>query len=340
VNSPSRLLPSHEPTNLPSGNRRSGDTIIKVDQSDIAFPQSALSVLSAIVRRSAVLVLARQVKVIPVSFTLDPDLPILGPLNIPIVVDYKIVASGENRALAIVLQVMNENVDYGSVGYAIVDGSNFAVLIGLDLINYALGLVCKALEGYQIPPPPGAGFLGNFTVFDVGMHAEPGAFFLDHIKVQSSLLQEIVSTVETVICTALDPCNVICKKVLNQVIQWVQLDQVAHASGQFSPKVSGGNFQVDASGINVDISWPLKAFVFTAANALIPVGGLVSVILMVIGHILLDKDITTFIDNESTAGVLDRPIPGTSKKVVATAQTITWPDGVMAIQATVQVEDQ
>jgi hypothetical protein len=312
---------------------------IKIDQSDIEFPPEALAVLSAIARRSALVVLARQVKTIPISFALDANLPILGPLHIPVVVDYKIVVSGTNRAIAILLQVMNERVDYGSVGYAIVDGSNFAILISLDLINYALGLVCRALEGYQVTPPSSLNILGNFIIFDVGMHAEPGAFVLDHIKVQSSLLQKIVSTVETVICTAIDPCKAFCKKVLNTVIQWVQLDQIAHASGRFSPKVDADNFRV-ASGIDVDISWPLKLFVFTAADALIPLGGVVSVVLMVVGHSLLDRDITSFVDSESEAGVLDRPIPGTRKRVVAAASKITWPDGAMAIQANIEVEDQ
>ncbi|WZV77980.1 hypothetical protein AAFM48_07620 [Burkholderia pseudomallei] len=95
--------------------------------------------------------------VIPVGFAFDVEIPILGDLHIPVVFDYKVVQAGDGRrALSILLQVMNEAVDWSQVGFSIAPGANFAVLMSLQLIQYALDRTCASLQGYRIFPNPGA----------------------------------------------------------------------------------------------------------------------------------------------------------------------------------------
>ncbi|WP_426398224.1 hypothetical protein ACN9M1_05940 [Ralstonia sp. R-29] len=309
-----------------------------IGNSDLTLSATALNVISAVARRAAVYILAHQVALIPVGFAFDTQIPILGDLHIPVAVDYKVVQAGDGRrALSILLQVMNEDVDWNQVGFAIAAGANFSVLMSLQLIQYALVKTCASLQGYRVFPNSG-GVKGDLIFEDAQMHVQPGAFVLDGIKVQSSTLEKVEKTVEQVLCTALDPCNLICKKVFNTVVQWVQLDQLAHASGSFTPYVEGGNFRVHAQHIDVDLSLPVKALIFVAADALIPLGGYVSVVLMIIGKIFADRAVTGFVDSTSNTSVIDSPIPGTQLHFRAAAALIDWPDGCMALHGDFKVE--
>lgn len=178
------------------------------------------------------------------------------------------------------------------------------------------------------------GLKGDLIFEDVHMHVQPGTFVLDGVKVQSSTLEKVEKTVEQVICTALDPCNLVCKKVFNTIVQWVQLDQLAHASGDFTPYIEGGNFRVHAEHIDVDLSLPVKMLIFAAADALLPLGGFVSVVLMIVGKIFADRAVTGFVDNTNNTGVIDRPIPGTQMHFRASATQVDWPEGAWRSTAT------
>lgn len=129
---------------------------LDIGNSDLTVSPAALNVISAVARRAAVYILARQVAVIPVGFAFDVEIPILGDLHIPVVFDYKVVQAGDGRrALSILLQVMNEAVDWSQVGFSIAPGANFAVLMSLQLIQYALDRTCASLQGYRIFPNSG-----------------------------------------------------------------------------------------------------------------------------------------------------------------------------------------
>ncbi|MEX3943308.1 hypothetical protein AB4Y44_27915 [Paraburkholderia sp. BR10937] len=314
---------------------------LDIGDTDLRLSTAGLTVLSAIVRRAAVYILAHQVSLIPIGFTIDAQVPILGDLHIPIVIDYKVVKAGDgSAALAILMQVMNEKVDWNEVGYAIAAGASFAILMSLPLIQYALDKTCASLQGYRVFPPSG-GLKGDLIFEDAHMHVQPGRFVLDGIKVQSSTLQQVENTVTETICTVVDPfnlCNQVCNAVTKTVIDWVQLDELGHASGDFSPGIKDGNFVTDANNINVDISLPVKLLIFTTADALLPVGGFVSVVLMIVGKILADRAVTGFVDNETETGVIDRPIPGTQLQFRAAATKIDWPDGCLALYGDFSVE--
>ncbi|HYD05914.1 MAG TPA: hypothetical protein VEC60_09315 [Reyranella sp.] len=310
---------------------------IAIGSSNITLSPRALAVLSAIARRSAVVILSKQVGLIPVGFELDFSVPILGDLHIPVVVDYKIVTDGRRRALAVLLQVMNEPVDWNAVSFAVADGVNFSALLALHLIQFALDRLCAGLEGYRVFPDEG-GIKGDLIFHDAHMHVEPGWFVLDELKVQSKTLQRIERVVETVICTAIDPCNAFCRNVFETIIEWVQLDQLAHASGRFAPYVQDGRFRVDASGVDADLSLPIRLLIFTGASALLPLGTFVGIFLIVIGKILLGKVVTGLVEKQDATAMIDRRIPGTPLHVRADATTITWPDGCLAVHGNVRVE--
>ncbi|WP_374652319.1 hypothetical protein [Dongia sp.] len=305
---------------------------ISVGSSNVQLPASATAVLSALARRSAVYALSKNVGRIPVSWTLGTDIPILGHLNLPIEFSYRVVAQGNERALALLLRVMNEPVDLDSVRYALDEPSDTGVFLELSLINYALGRLGQALEGYQIFPDSG-GVKGDLIFHDAHLHVEPGSFVLDNIEVQSRTLQQVERLIEKLICTAIDPCDAYCESVFETVLEWVQLDQLANAHGRFSPYIDSGHFRVDASGISVNLAAPVALLVFLAADSLIPLGGVISVVLMVVGKVLADRAVENMIDEKDWQLIIDQPVPGTGLQARAIPRLVTWPDGAFAVMA-------
>lgn len=305
---------------------------------NVALSPRALATISALARRAAVVALSRKVGVLPVSWTIGADIPILGHLHIPIEFGYRIVTSpAGDRALALLLRVRNETVDLNAVVYALVRPTDLGIFIELDLLNDALGVLCQKLEGYRVFPDSG-GVKGDLIFHDAEIHVEPGFFVLDNIEVQSRTLQKVEKIVEKIICTAIDPCNSFCENVFETIIEWVQLDQLANARGRFAPYVDAQRkLRVDASGISVNLSAPVTLLVFTGVNAILPLGAVATAALMVVGKVLLDRAVEEMIDGESVDLVLDQPMPGTALRAVARPREIAWPDGTFAIMATIEL---
>jgi hypothetical protein len=288
-----------------------------------------LSFLSSLARREAIRLLAG-LDSIPVSWEISAQIPILGNVGVPVSLAFKVVSAGDNRALAILLRVMNESVAWDQVTCALEVPSDVGVFVSLDLMNYACSLLCQSLEGMRVIPGS-SGIKGDLIFHDAHIRVIPSAFVIDEIKVQSRLLKTVEETVEKVLCTAIDPCHAICNRVFETVERIVQIDQLAHASGKFYPLVQAGEIRVDAHEVDADLSLLVKAVVFTASTALLPLGSLVSVVLMVIGKPFLDRTITKFADNQSLDAVIRAPLGGSGKTVTATARNITWPAGTFAI---------
>jgi len=272
----------------------------------------------------------------PVSWTVGADIPVLGLPNAASL-DYRVVRStAGQRALALLLRVQNESVNPAQVVYALDQSNDTGIFLSLDLMNHVLEAVSRALEGYEIEHA--GDIVGYILTHNVRMHVEPGAFVLDNLDVQSSTLQKIEHEVTRTICIAIDPCNAWCNKVVETVISWVQLDQLANAHGRFSPVVDSGKIRVDASGISVNLSYPVAVLVFLAADALLPLGLLVTAILMVLGKLLLDRTVTGMVETKSFNLAIDQPIPGTGVRAKAKPRAFTWPDGTFAMMTDLRLE--
>lgn len=304
----------------------------------IVLSERALATISALTRRAAVVALSKNVGVLPVSWTIGTDIPILGPVQIPIEFAYRVVSSsGGDRALALLLRIRNEGVDLNAVVYALRRPTDLGIFIELDLINEALTVLCQKLEGYRIFPDSG-GVKGDLIFHDAEMRVEPGYFVLENIEVQSRTLQQVTKVIEKVICTAVKPCESLCESLFETIVEWVQLDQLANARGRFSPDVdAAGKLRVDASGISVNLSAPVALLVFTGVNAILPLGAVATATLMVVGKMLLDRAVEEMIDGESVDVVLDQPMPGTALRAVARPREIVWPSGTFAIMATCEL---
>lgn len=303
-----------------------------IDNQNIELPQPALDVLSAIVRRATIAILINKVGLIPISWSLGTTIPILGSIGLEINFYYRIVQSGNNRALALCLQVMGEAIDLNAVQYALGRQSDVGVFIGTFVIDYALRRLEQSLEGYPLEPDAG-GIVGDLIFHDAHFSVQPPFFVIDEIKVQSRTLQRVEEVVERVICTALDPCNSWCRKVFETVIKWIQLDQLFHASGKARPYVLNGQLRLDANDVDIDPSFPFAVAIFTGAEALIPLGGVIATVLMVIGKILADKTVTGIVDQQAWDLVIDKPLEGTGLRVHAEAREIVWPAGCFALMS-------
>ncbi|ESW67181.1 hypothetical protein X771_15040 [Mesorhizobium sp. LSJC277A00] len=303
---------------------------LRIDNQNVSLPQPALDVLSAIVRRAAISILVNRVGLLPISWSLGATVPMLGSIGLQVNFYYTIVESGGNRALALCLQVMGEAVDLRAVQYALAMPTDVGVFIGLFVVDFALRRLEQSLEGYPVKPGAG-GITGDLIFHDAHFSVQPPFLVIDEIKVQSRTLQRVEETVERVICTALDPCNSWCRKVVETIIKWVQLDQLFHASGRARPYILHGQVRVDATGVDIDPSFPFALAVFTAADALIPLGGIISIVLMVIGKVLADKTVTGIVDRQSWDLVIDRPLEGTGLRVHAEAREIIWPAGCLGL---------
>ncbi|WP_316164974.1 MULTISPECIES: hypothetical protein [unclassified Bradyrhizobium] len=307
-----------------------------IDNQNISLPQPALDVLSAVVRRAAIAILVNRVGLIPISWSLGTTIPFLGNIGLQVNFYYKIVHSGSNRALALCLQVMGEAVDLNAVQYALAMPTDVGVFVDLAVIQFALRKLEHSLEGYPVKPGSG-GIVGDLIFHDAHFSVQPPYFVIDEIKVQSRTLQKVEEVVERVICTALDPCNSWCRKVFETVIKWVQLDQLFHASGKARPYILNGQLRVEASDVDIDPSFPFAVLIFTGAEALIPLGGTIALILMVIGKILADKTVTGIVDQQSWGLVIDQPLEGTGLRVHAEAREIDWPSGCLALMSSVSL---
>ena len=312
------------------------DFQLNLDNSTAVLSARLVATLSALARRAAIKALASNVGLMPVSWTVGPDIPVLG-LPAAVSLDYRVVRSAAGRcALALLLRVQSEQVDPAQVVYALDQPHDTGIFLSLDLMNRVLGSVCRALEGYKIAYA--GNIVGYILTHDARMHVEPGAFVLDNLEVQSSALEKIEREVTRTICTAIDPCRAWCEKVVETVIDWVQLDQLANARGRFSPYVDSGNVRVDASGISVNLSYPVAVLVFLAADALLPLGSLVTAILMVLGKLLLDRTVTEMVDAQSFTLVIDQPIPAAGVRAKAKPRALTWPNGTFAMMTDLRLE--
>jgi hypothetical protein len=307
---------------------------LNIDNQNISLPQPALDVLSAIVRRAAITILTKQVALLPISWPLGISIPILGNVSTEINFFYKVVESGANRALALCLQVLNENVDLGQVKYALVQPNDVGAFLDLFLIRIALTTLERYMEGLPVKPNSG-GIVGDLIFHDAHFSVHPPSFVVDGIKVQSRTLQRIEETIEKVICTAIDPCNSWCKKVFETIIRWVQLDQLFHASGSAQPYVLNGQLHLAANNIDIDPSFPFALLIFTSAEALIPLGGTISIILMIIGKVLADKTVTGLVDQQSWDMVIDQPLDGTGLRVRGEARELVWPNGCLGLMSSI-----
>ncbi|GGD75355.1 hypothetical protein [Rhizobium anhuiense] len=312
------------------------DFQLNLDNSTAVFSPRLLATISALARRAAIKSLASNVGLMPVSWTVGPDIPVLG-LPAAVSLDYRIVQSTAGlRALALLLRVQNEPIDPTQVVYALDQPDDTGIFVSLNLMNRVLQSVCSALEGFKIAHA--GDIVGDIVTHDARMHVEPGAFVLDNLEVQSSTLEKIEHEVTRTICTAIDPCNLWCEKVVETVIDWVQLDQLANAHGRFRPYVDGGNVRVDASGISVNLSYPVAVLVFLAADALLPLGSLVTATLMILGKLFLDRTVTQMVDAQSFTLAIDQPIPGTGLRAKAKPRAFTWPDGTFAMMTNLRLE--
>lgn len=310
---------------------------ISVDNASVTLSQNALNVLSAIIRRCAIMILAKQVGSIPMSWQFTPVIPILGSLPLQGIFDYKIVSRSGTNVLALLVQIRGENTDWPGVAYALDQPSDVGIYVDLDLINYLLGLLGAGLEGQKVDPSA-SGIVGDAIFHDVRLHVTPGQFVLDNATVVSRTMQTIEKDVEKVICTALDPCNLVCSKVIEKIYQIIELDEYASASGYCVPYIAGTVFRVNAQNIHVSLGIVLEAFLFTAGDAFLPLGAVVTPILMVIGNMFLDRVVTNIIDDQGQINeVVNKPIPGTNLTVKAAPRTVTWPVRTFAVMTTVQL---
>jgi hypothetical protein len=135
----------------------------------------------------------------------------------------------------------------------------------------------------------------------------------------------------------LDPCNLWCRKVFETIIEWVQLDELAHARGYVAPCVKDGRIRInkDASHLDVNLAyWAYLLLVFTGEAAFGTLGVIVALLGIIIGKMFLDRVIDRWIENYAGFNTfIDKPVPGTSLKLQAFVRDLGWPTGTFAVFA-------
>lgn len=302
---------------------------LTVDHATWTASQETLEMLSAIVRRMAVVALTSQVKSVPVSWEFHPSLP---GLSIPpenVALDYKIVSDGTHQALALLVQVNGSPVDWNAVRYALDQPQDVGIFLDLGLLNDALRQIDASLEHYALP-------VADLYTYGVRMHVQPGAFVIDSLKVQSRTVQQVVDTVVSTVCDAIDPCHLVCRKVAREVVHIIQLDEVFEVTGSLAPYVDGTHVRVHTDNLDIHISYSWAVAIFTAVDALLPLGGVISAVLVVAGQMMLDKTVDQFVNDSTGLDLLvDQNVPGTALRARAAPRAITWPDGTFALMGRV-----
>lgn len=295
--------------------------------------QDTLTLISSIARRTAVLALTQQVKGIPVSWDFKPAIPSLNIPSTHVELDYKIVSDGTNLALALLIRVNQNPVDWNAVSYAIELPTDIGIFMDLGLLNSAFQLIDASLEHYSLP-------VADLYSYDVQLHVQPNAFIIDSLKIQSKTIQTVTDIVTTTVCDGIDPCHLICRNVAKEITHVIQLDEVFEVHGSFTPYVEANHIRVHTDNIDVHISYTWQAILFTATDSLLPLGGIISAVLIVMGEALLDKTADGFVNNLDGLDLLiDQPITGTNLRLRASPRNITWPTGTFALMGNVSLGD-
>lgn len=309
---------------------------IRIESADVQIGDGTVRILSALARRVAIYTLRDGVAIIPTSFALRPKIALLGGLELPLTLDYKVVASGGARALAILCRRESERVDWGAVQYALEPGQDIGIFFDFELINTALNRVEIFLENYSANQPQGTDpnnphRHGTFTINDARFSVRQGGIDVENIELHLRLLDRTQRQVREIVCYLLGgACGIrVCDEVLRWVMEEVlQLDQIGNVNGWIGLEVRDGKIWPDP---HLQTNYARWAWVFVpvTAGAIIPLGGSLTIIAMLIGRVFLNRWVNEIVSEESLNTIVDREIPSANLRVSAHATAIRWrPDNL------------
>ncbi len=306
--------------------------VLSINNASVDIGKRALKVLSTIVRRYAILTLTTNVREIPVSMTIGEELSSVG-IN-SIVLDYKNVDESKKRALALLLRINHEVIDYEAVTYAIDSVGDVAIFTDLALLNLGLDATEIILEGKRLSEldeeHPNNDLYKNLELSDVHFLATNGCFVVQNIEVAIRIVKRVVRTIKKIICTAIDPCNWWCEEVFETIVEDIlQLDQIGNVSGTLFPYIEDNALKAHPN-LDADIANWAKPLIL-AAGGLIPIISCLTPILVILSPILLSEAIDDAVKKEKKYKMLNQYFPSANLRIQAKMVRIVWHNDTMGI---------
>ncbi|WP_162653321.1 hypothetical protein [Lentilitoribacter sp. Alg239-R112] len=299
---------------------------LKFDRDIILKDEKFRNFLTAMVRRSLLVILTDQVVSLPISNSVDES-----ALGMSVKLDFKNVTDDNQSALVLLLQCNNETVDYHAVQLGLSQGSACGLYTETWIMNENLSKAAAKLEGRRLShledQPSGNFFKRNMRLRGLSFVAQSG-----HIRttldVEFTLLKKVISFIDKILCWG--PCKRVCRKVVKKVVNWVLDDgNVIEVRGHVVPMIVSGKFTADPN-LDTSVAKWVYAALYTATS-LIPVVSILSPIIAIIGPLLLKLKISEAVEEWDKEYMVEEFIPSTNARILIKPDSIVWHGETMGI---------
>lgn len=307
--------------------------------SNVTVEDRGLAVMGTLIRRKAIHIIRRQVREIPVSFTIKESIPFLGTA-LDIHADYKIVSSGGAKALALLLEVDGYDANWDEVVHAIPVKNDLGLFIDRRLLSTAVEAAERFLPGISLKQddPNNIKRNGTFIINDVRLSLGYDCLNVENVEIQLRVFDIFQKEVRKVICYLMGgACGIkVCDTILEYVMEEVlQLDQLANIHGTLTPRVKDKKIYLDPD-LDADVARWAMFVIYSLGATILPAGGLITPILMIIGDVMLDRKVNEMVSETTIDAFVKQSFPNSNLSVEAYASDIAWTGSTMGILGNVE----
>lgn len=315
---------------------------VSIDGGTIQLSPELSTMIETMVRRALLSTLTQKVRRVPITWLYKPS---MGYKNGQARIDlnHRMVASGDQRAVALLFQIDSEPVKPDEVRYALATPEDVGIFFDQHFLDLLTAYASRKLIGtpYAILSGKERAHL-VIDAANISIDLASRGLRIHTLRAYVREWRKWERRVTRTICYLTLVLKQVCNKVFDLVLEEVlQIDRpFDNITGFAKPYIDNHQIRInkDESDITVDLPNWLKVLAFVAIRAIIPLSFLTSIILMAIGDMFLGKflgdivedhvDIDTFIDEE---------IPNTGYRAVGIARDLVWPPATMGLMVRVDL---